>query len=450
MLRAFVRLWIFSVLLFAQPFVTLGGPFAPAAGQPGSDAIGKDDPRIKAWATSVEELARGPMNISNPGLGNASFGVGANALGPAQGTATDVVSLGDGGWITLSFASGIRNGPGPDLAVFENGFADVFLELAFVEVSSNGTDFFRFPAISLTQTATQVGSFDPLDPTNLYNLAGKYRAGFGTPFDLAELAGVSPLLDVNHVTYVRIVDVVGSINPLYATHDSLGGMVNDPWPTPFASSGFDLDAVGVLHVVPEPSTWALGCLGLLILVATRAATRRKRIGATLRGRRNAGRFQNSGLVTFQRQLVPAGSGLLAMLETGVHLPVIAHGMKHLDAIAAGDYAGKVGHADKRHRAVKFAGSHDDSRSAGAGPEACLILYRRNSGPAFIPGGARFASLRPPVKVRAVEEASYTMPGKPGWFRVSWSSTLTLWNTCRPTGYSFWRQSCWCCSTAPVG
>ena len=24
-------------------------------------------------------------------------------------------------------------------------------------------------------------------------------------------------------------------------------MINDPWPTPFASSGFDLDAVGVIH-----------------------------------------------------------------------------------------------------------------------------------------------------------------------------------------------------------
>lgn len=24
-------------------------------------------------------------------------------------------------------------------------------------------------------------------------------------------------------------------------------MINDPWPTPFPSSGFDLDAVGVIH-----------------------------------------------------------------------------------------------------------------------------------------------------------------------------------------------------------
>jgi hypothetical protein len=197
------------------------------------------------------------MNISNPGLGLATAGTAADALGIAQGNTSGVVSLGDGGQITLTFTGGIRNGPGADFAVFENGFSDSFLELAFVEVSSNGSDFFRFPAISLTQTSTQVGGFGSLDATNLYNLAGKYRAGFGTPFDLAELAGFSPLLDVGAVTHVRIVDVVGSINPLYASYDSLGNLVNDPWSTPFASSGFDLDAVGVLHPVPEPATGAL-------------------------------------------------------------------------------------------------------------------------------------------------------------------------------------------------
>ena len=46
---------------------------------------------------------------------------------------------------------------------------------------------------------------------------------------------------------MRIVDVVGCIDPEYCTYDSQGHPVNDPWPTPFASSGFDLDAVGVIH-----------------------------------------------------------------------------------------------------------------------------------------------------------------------------------------------------------
>ena len=70
---------------------------------------------------------------------------------------------------------------------------------------------------------------------------------YGTPFDLEDIDD-DPLLDKSRVTHVRVIDVVGSINPDYATYDSQGHIVNDPWPTPFASSGFDLDAVGVIHV----------------------------------------------------------------------------------------------------------------------------------------------------------------------------------------------------------
>jgi hypothetical protein len=46
---------------------------------------------------------------------------------------------------------------------------------------------------------------------------------------------------------VRIRDVVGSIKPEYATLDSKGNPINDPWPTTFPTGGFDLDAVGVIH-----------------------------------------------------------------------------------------------------------------------------------------------------------------------------------------------------------
>jgi hypothetical protein len=56
---------------------------------------------------------------------------------------------------------------------------------------------------------------------------------------------------------VRVVDVVGSIDPAYARRDSDGRIVNDPWPTDFpiiGNGGFDLDAIGVFHLVPEPNT----------------------------------------------------------------------------------------------------------------------------------------------------------------------------------------------------
>ena len=69
-----------------------------------------------------------------------------------------------------------------------------------------------------------------------------------------------------------VVDVVGSIDPAYATYDSQGHAINDPWPTAFASSGFDFDAVGVLHAVPEPGTIALLGLGMLLLIAPSVAS----------------------------------------------------------------------------------------------------------------------------------------------------------------------------------
>jgi hypothetical protein len=46
---------------------------------------------------------------------------------------------------------------------------------------------------------------------------------------------------------VRITDVVGSVNKQYASYDFYGHAINDPWPTPFNSSGIDLDAIGVIH-----------------------------------------------------------------------------------------------------------------------------------------------------------------------------------------------------------
>lgn len=56
----------------------------------------------------------------------------------------------------------------------------------------------------------------------------------------------SSVVDVNAITHIRITDVVGNINPNYATYDSYGNAVNDPYPTAFPVGGFDLDAVAVL------------------------------------------------------------------------------------------------------------------------------------------------------------------------------------------------------------
>ena len=239
------------ILLMAMVPVALWAQFAPAQDKPGTTAMHADSSAFVGWATGVE-VVHGPMNIANPDLGVTGANYpDENALGYPEGT-FGVVCLGDGGMATLTFASPICNDGGPDFAVFENGFANAVdpntwaLELAFVEVSSDGEHFFRFPAYSNTQTTTQLGNGGTIDPSQIHNLASKYGAMYGTPFDLDEVED-NPLLDKNHITHVRIVDVVGCIDPLYATYDCQGHIINDPWPTPFASSGFDLDAVGVIH-----------------------------------------------------------------------------------------------------------------------------------------------------------------------------------------------------------
>jgi len=230
--------------------VALWAQFAPAQDKPGTTAMHADSSAFVAWATGCT-VERGPMRIDKPENGLASFGADSLALGVPGGT-FDVVSLGDGGTATLTFESPLYNGPGPDFAVFENGFANALdpdtwaLELGFVEVSSDGENFFRFPAVTYVQTDEQLGNSGSTDPAQLHNFASKYGAFYGTPFDLDEVED-NELLDKNHVTHVRIVDVVGDIDTTYATYDSEGHIVNDPWPTPFESSGFDLDAVGVIH-----------------------------------------------------------------------------------------------------------------------------------------------------------------------------------------------------------
>jgi hypothetical protein len=233
------------VLLFLLDGLGLSAQFAPPAGQPGTTAISKDSSAIIGWASGCT-IQRGLQDISNASGGFASVGDSSSAIGPA-GT-NGIVSLGDSGVAILTFNPPVSDGPGYDLAVFENSFSDDFLEFGFVEVSSDGIHFFRFPATCNIPDTTQTGGFGLSDATLVNNLAGKYRVNFGTPFDLQELSGQVGL-DISQITHVKIIDVVGSIGA-YASTDAFGHKVNDPYPTPFASSGFDLDAVAALHLAP--------------------------------------------------------------------------------------------------------------------------------------------------------------------------------------------------------
>ena len=219
--------------------------YAAAVKNGGTEAISKDNDLFKSWATTCT-VTRGYQNIA---VGGALASAGTDENGTLKAGVNATVSLGDNGFAVLEFPYPIMNGEGPDFAVFENGFdsgINQFLELAFVEVSSDGLNYVRFPAISKTNATIQTGSFGTTDAALIHNLAGKYVANYGTPFDLDELKN-NTLIDVNNITHVKIIDVIGSIDLSIATKDSLGNPVNDTYPTAFASGGFDLDAVGVIN-----------------------------------------------------------------------------------------------------------------------------------------------------------------------------------------------------------
>lgn len=213
---AYLLPWVF----FLTPFLS---PFLPPS------SAGAED----AFADAVVDFS--------PGAGG---GFGAEALpevvlGPPWGggevqQSLDVVSLGNGGSITLRFdLPVICDGPGPDLTVFENPFhvgspaGPVFDEVGIVAVGQYGDHFLAFPYHALTHEGLAGrepvlshpdNGVDPLDPA----LSG------GDAFDLAELG-------LPWVSLVRIVD------PGAAIADA-GNLL-----PPGDKGGFDLDAVAALH-----------------------------------------------------------------------------------------------------------------------------------------------------------------------------------------------------------
>ena len=157
------------LLLSLLPSLAFAGSFPGAVGSATTDAISKDSPTLVAWANG---------NLTpDYGAGvDATWKIPALAHGPATGNAFDIVCLGNGGQIVMFFPLPISDGNGADFAVFENSFSPGFLELAFVEVSSDGVHFYRFP--SRSEGTTAVGPFSyTMDPTTLSGLAGKYNKG---------------------------------------------------------------------------------------------------------------------------------------------------------------------------------------------------------------------------------------------------------------------------------
>ncbi len=236
----------FVLIIFIALSLRGACQFPPAAGIEGSTAIHADSSVFIDWAKQCY-VERGYVDIAIPDSSFASYGSAQDAIGKAD---NQVVSLGDSGQAVLIFNPPVCDKNGYDFAVFENGFTDNFLELAFVEISSDSIHWFRFPSISQTSTDQQIETFGTLQAENINNLAGKYRAMYGTPFDISEISD-DINLNKTKIRFIKVIDVVGSIDSAYTSYDSQGHIINDPYPTPFYTCGFDLDAVGVIHSCPD-------------------------------------------------------------------------------------------------------------------------------------------------------------------------------------------------------
>jgi hypothetical protein len=227
--------------------------YPPAAGQSGSDAVHMDDTSFLSWAN-------GHVNYLPGSDVDATWQTPEKAYGKAVGTSYDIVCLGNavytggditGGMITMTFPNGIGDGTGNDFAVFENSFSDTFLELSYVEVSSDGEHFARFDKVSLI--GSPVGAFGSVDAGRIYGFAGRYRQGYGTPFDLGDLRYNDEvrfgLVDLSNIRYVKIIDVLSgnATEPdPFMDLDSFGNRIYDPYKCT-GSGGFDLEAVGVIN-----------------------------------------------------------------------------------------------------------------------------------------------------------------------------------------------------------
>jgi len=213
------------------------------------------------FASSVVSFVPGPG--ANPSFVDPSRALGGPQGGGLSNGSLDIVALGVGGELTLGFSVTIVDGPGADLVVCENGFSfaapsDIFAELAFVEVSTDGVNFARFPtryggplgplpAFGTSPMGTFGGmcgglpvvanvvtnAVDPFDPVT---------AG-GEALDLADLAGdplvVAGLVDLQAIHFVRLVDVEEGVHV-----DSFGATI---WDHGGFNSSADIDAVSAIH-----------------------------------------------------------------------------------------------------------------------------------------------------------------------------------------------------------
>jgi hypothetical protein len=284
-------------------FNAAAGPFPDY-----NQGILSNDARIVGWAAGWQDYIR--PNPSSGGFchnnSNQSDSIDNAILGAPtdftmNGTTKHLLALGHGASITLTFGRSIPNRPGWDFAVYNNTFLSAAPDLidrgggtnfvyynngtnrvpvvrgynfawckpAFVDVSSDATNWARFP-VSYFNTDVLFQATVPDNPdhwlsqdmTMIDGLAGKVVLQYGTPFSLSALTNdpkvVSGFVNLDNIRYIRLTDVVGDGstadqygNPIYAPYydgSQLPALVATP---DSGTDGFCLRGVAILET-PVP------------------------------------------------------------------------------------------------------------------------------------------------------------------------------------------------------
>jgi hypothetical protein len=222
-----------------------GDSGAPSNGE-GGGAEGGSDAGVVASRFVTGVVSFSPTDCT--GFGQSAMpGIveGPPVGGGSDHGSTDVVSLGSGGSIVVSFApNAIVDGPGPDFIVFENPFwiggneNDPYAEPGQVSVSDDGTTWTSFPCTPTVDPASSDGT--GVEPP--YGTCGGWEVVYSAPGN-----GISPLdpstaggnafdlanVGVTHARYVRIVD---------QTHEDCPEAGTRP-----DTNGFDLDAIAIVN-----------------------------------------------------------------------------------------------------------------------------------------------------------------------------------------------------------
>lgn len=218
-----------------------GSVAADVGGYPiGDGAVLRADRFITAVVSFTPTSCTGFGQSAMPGIVE-----GPPVGGGTDRGSTDVVSLGSGGSIVVSFApNAIVDGPGPDFIVFENPFwigdnsNDPYAEPGEVSVSDDGITWTTFPCAPILDAQASDGTgVAPPYPATCGGWQVVYSApGNGiSPVDPTAAGGLAldlATIGVTHAQYVKIVDMTHEDCP------EAGG------PT---TNGFDLDAIAIVN-----------------------------------------------------------------------------------------------------------------------------------------------------------------------------------------------------------